>query len=384
MNHIKYLLALSFTYCIPLFAIDNPHFYRATNNIFNQPRLECPHLSSIDLTVAHGSTAQSFNGEHHSVPLFDLYGPNTLILNGEDTSLSIEGTFTITEANMSLTHNFSHGFFLFFHIPVRNIQIKNSFFSSPSQQNPLLFDQLVKENLLEQSISTDKTKEIGVGDFSSLIGWTHNYQETTILDFIDATFALGVLAPTGKKKNPHELFSLPLGYNGHWAFPFNCMFSLGTYEWITIGSYVHALFFFKNSSCIPLKTSTRTSGFIKETIENVTIHQGPIWNTGAFFTADHFMYGLSFTALYSYAGQATSSVNVHKTECNQDIANTDPALKKWDMHTLHFNAEYDFAQQDSQFGPRIGLFYNYQIKGKRTFNTSLLGGAFGLEIGWRM
>src|SRR5204862_3907143 len=82
-------------------------------------------------------------------------------------------------------------------------------------------------------INAQPTTEIGFGDLSSYLGWTHNYQETTILDFIDTTIMKGILAPTGKKRKENTLFSLPLGYNGHWGWPITGMASLGLYEWIT-------------------------------------------------------------------------------------------------------------------------------------------------------
>ena len=59
-------------------------------------------------------------------------------------------------------------------------------------------------------------------------------------------------------------------------------------------------------------------------------------------------------------------------------------LKSWNMHTVNFVAEYDFTKEDAKVGNRIGLFYNLQFAGKRTFNTNIAGGTYGLDIGWYM
>ena len=86
---------------------------------------------------------------------------------------------------------------------------------------------------------------------------------------------------------------------------------------------------------------------------------------------------------YSYAGEQKN----HLKPCNTDlfnatIANSDPMLKGWNMHTIHLVAEYDFAKQNSKMGPRLGAFYNCQVGGTRVFKTNVAGGSFGLDIGW--
>lgn len=400
-------------------AVDNPHFYRATNTIFNEPRIEHDHLTSLDITLAGGSTNKSRNSYHDIVPLFDLYGITnirTLTLNTpnqdpsnpyqqildnlatittEDTfaTLSVDGTFKIIESNLSYTHNLPKGFLIYFHLPVRNLQIQHPTFTDLSPNFPAIPNKNTPEwqqfldtfipIMNNYGINTCPTNQTGIGDFTTLIGFTHNYQDTKVLDFIDGTITLGMLTPTGKKKNENKLFSLPLGYNGHWGFPLNGTISIGTYEWITLGAYAHALFFLKNNRSIRLKTSEEQSGIIKLAADNTTIKKGTIWNTGIILKADHFIYGLSFMAAYSYAGEQKS----HLTPCNTNlfntaIANTDPMLKGWNMHTVNLLVEYDFAKQNSKIGPRLGVFYNCQVGGTRVFKTNVTGGSFGLDIGW--
>jgi hypothetical protein len=420
MNNIRHIVIVgALLVSSAIAAIDNPHFYRATNAIFNEPRIENDHLTSFDATLAGGSTTKSRNSCHDIVPLFDLYGTTnirTLALNipNQDPTnpyqhildnlatitadnpfgtLSIDGTFKIIESNLSYTHNLPKGFLLYFHLPVRNLQIQHPTFTDfspnapaiPNKNNPewQQFLHNFTPIMNHYGINTCPTSQTGIGDFTTLIGITHNYQDTKVLDFIDGTIALGVLAPTGKKKNENKLFSLPLGYNGHWGFPVNGMISIGTYEWITLGAYAHGLFFLKNNRSMRLKTAEQQSGIIKLAIDNTTVTKGAIWNTGIVFKADHFIYGLSFMAAYSYAGEQKN----HLTPCNPDLFNTtivnsDPMLKGWNMHTVHLVAEYDFAKQNSKMGPRLGAFYNCQVRGTRVFKTNVAGGSFGLDIGW--
>jgi len=391
-NIIKFLLPLSakstayallfICLYLPLgiSAFDNPHFYRATN-MFLEPRIEHDFLSTFDATFASGSTHKSRNKEGSLVPLLDIYGTHPItIVDKEPMVVSIGGTFNIREANLFFMQNFLRGFFLFTQLPIRHLKT-DQFATVLSKKSAINLRHL----LTSLGLNPQPFNATGAGDLTCSLGWTHNYQNTTTLDFIDMTCVLGILAPTGKKKNPDLLFSLPLGYNGHWGVPLSVKLSLGMYEWITLGISTDLLFFLDNTEFLGLKTSTEQSNLILLLHDHVSVKKGFIWDTGVYVKADHFMYGLSFTFAYSYAGeQKTVLTPIDNIKLNKTIINSDQSLKKWNMHTLHFFAEYDFAKQDSKIGPRVGFFYNYQIKGMRTFNTNMCGGSFGIDIAWDM
>ena len=107
-------------------------------------------------------------------------------------------------------------------------------------------------------------------------------------------------------------------------------------------------------------------------------------HTGLYVKADHVGHNVSVTAAYSYATQQKS----HLTPCNNQldcgIINSDTMLKGWNMHTLNFLAEYDFAREGKSIGNRIGLFYNLQVAGARVFDTNIFGGTYGIDISWYM
>lgn len=93
-------------------AIDNPHFYRATN-MFLEPRLEHDYLTTFNATIGGGSTEKGRNSSNAIVPIFDIYGKNTVPALGPDNAdLTIDGRFTIIESNLSFAQNLAKGFFL--------------------------------------------------------------------------------------------------------------------------------------------------------------------------------------------------------------------------------------------------------------------------------
>lgn len=256
---------------------DNAHFYRATN-FFGEPRFERPWLSTFDVYASYGSTSRGFNSEHHKVPLLDIYGPYNMQLLGvgvpgkdfsnisdvilEELSLlpargsfgylSYDGHFKLTELNFFYVQNFAHGIFFQFHTPVRFMNITDISFcdlspndcQEPNVNNPLWQAFLTDFNsiLNQYCLCAGSVNERGIGDASLQLGWTLNYQETEVLDFVDLTIKSGYLIASSKKQNPNNVFSIPLGYNGHAAIPLSFDAALGTYDWLTIGGHMGALF----------------------------------------------------------------------------------------------------------------------------------------------
>lgn len=416
----KYIIYTIIIATSAAYAIDNPHFYRATN-MFLEPRLEHDYLMSFCATLGAGDTTKGRSSDNTIVPLLDIYGTHIIqelnantpftdpnnpydeLLNNLKNlptrpgfaTLSIDGKFNILESNFSLAQNFTHGLFIFFYLPVRQLKINDVQFIDLSPADTIFPNkntpewQAVIDNfnplLNNYGINSNATTEVGVGDLTSYIGWTHNYQETKSLDFIDFTFMTGFLAPTGKTKNENKLFSLPTGYNGHWGLPLCGILSIGYYEWVTFGGYINSLFFFNKDQAMRLKTDCAQNGIIKLACSNVSVHRGPLINTGLYFKADHFGHGFSFTTAYSFASQQKSRLTPKDSnpfDCN--IINSDTTLSGWNMHTFNFALEYDFARENNKVGNRVGLFYNLQIAGARTFNTNVAGGMYGLDISFSL
>ena len=418
MKNKKIYLIILITAAHAAFAIDNPHFYRATN-MFLEPRLEHDYLTTFIATLGGGTTTEGRSKNNTIVPLLDIYGthniqelnintaftnpnnPYDLLLNNlaqlpnrpNFATISIDGKFNIIESNLSFAQNLAHGLFLFFYLPVRRLKITDIGITDlspddqtfPNKHTPewQAVWQTLNPLLTNYGINSCPTISTGVGDLTSWLGWTHNYQDTTTIDFVDVTVMAGFLAPTGKERNENKLFSLPTGYNGHWGFPLCAMLSVGWYEWVTVGGYLNTLFFTNKNHTMRLKTDIAQNGIIKLACGDVSVHKGPLINTGVYFKADHFGHGFSFTTAYSFASQQKDHLTPKNPALfDRSIINSDQTLAGWNMHTFNFSLEYDFSREGKNVGNRIGLFYNLQIAGTRTFNTNVTGGTYGIDIGW--
>src|SRR5437870_1055851 len=79
------------------------------------------------------------------------------------------------------------------------------------------------------------------------------------------------------------------------------------------------------------------NGIIKLACGNVSVHKGPLINTGLYFKADHFGHGFSFTTAYSFASQQKNRLTPQdSTTFDRNIINSDATLAGWNMHTFNF------------------------------------------------
>lgn len=421
------LIGLSLS--ISLSAYDNAHFYRATN-LFFEPRIERDYLTSADLFLQAGSTKCARNKCNDTVPLLDVYGtadmhelaigvpckdlsnPYDMIITqlslipsrcqtGIDAdkiqkkfaNFSISGEFSIFEGYFSFAQNLVRGFYFHLIFPIRRLDIDNICFcdisptddACPNINTPIW--QTFKDNIdaiLERyCLSRCAVSDTNIGDMTAYLGWTHSFQNTEVLDFVDTTIKVGVIIPSGQQKNEDQVFSLPFGYDGHVGVVIDGDFAFGAFDWFTLGAHFETIVFADKTKPIRLKTGQYQSGWIKLAKAESKREKGVLWQVGTYLKADHFVRGLSLLFGYSY----TQKNDDELTPCDAElycpsIVNSDEALFGWKMHTLNFWLEYDFATETSVIGPRIAAYYNYVAGGKRIFTTGVGGGNFGVDIRW--
>lgn len=409
-----FMYSISSVSCI--MAYTDIQFFRATP-LINEPRLERPWLTSVDIAIGHGTTRKSFNSDHEKVPLFDVWGTSNMQQLGAGINLDAQnpldqillqlqalpsqgtfGTFStlarfkLTEYSFTLTQNFSRGLFAQIYLPVRSYSVSGVQFvdlssddqSTLNKLNPVWLTFLSNFNAIlhRYSINTDPVNQTGVGDLVLLGGWTYSYQDTQELDFIDTTLQAGFVVPTAKAKDQNKLFEIPLGYNKHLGFPLRALVAFGAYDWLTIGGSLQTVIFAAKKEDVRLPTSLQQKGLINLATVPAKTRPGTIWVMQTFIKADHFVRGLSLGAGYTYATQQRTDVTPLTQQTTVAIIKNSPQFAGFAQHTFHTYIEYDFTQQDWKYGPRIGLAYNKILSGKRVFKTDMLQGTFGLEIVW--
>ncbi|MCA9769770.1 hypothetical protein KC460_00165 [Candidatus Dependentiae bacterium] len=431
----KFLLAACLTiFCLQsTIAIDDTHFYRATNflPIYHEPHFAEKGLTSFDIFVSHGSTRKArahqddlkkdkctkkdccdllllnICGLHNmhklgeGVPDKDPTNPadlaliNLEALPGRDCfgKLLFGGEFNITEAYLFFTQNLARGLFIQAHLPIRHLEINCITFTDqsptdsecPNINTPewQTFLNIFDDILTRYNLDITDFKETAIGDTTLFLGYAYHYEDTEILDFFDVTLRVGVLIGTGKQKDQNKAFSIDHGYGGHMGIPFNAAAALGAYEWLTVGAHVHGTVFAKKTKEIRMKTSTAQNGFITLAKDTATIDKGSLWGAHMYLKADHVLHGFSATVGYSFSYKRDDFV----CPCDLDIfdkciVNSDCLFKEWKNHTFHLFIEYDFSTNRHHIGPRIGGFFNWQVGGTRVFKTHTGGSNFGIDMSW--
>jgi len=436
-NHkrlITYLLAISLS--TSLAAIDNAHFYKAANlhrssttSWFDELKNyeNSNWLTKIDATYAYGDTRSCWdkNGKTASllnstgnqnmlyiaqnvakVPSIDQYtnflaaaAISQAATNGTFGQLVFNGKFRINDINLNIRQNIAAGFFLELLTPIRNVSFKNISYTDLSPDDGIYSKTNSTWIQFKNSINTflndygykaynkgyDKT---GFGDMTLLLGWEGLFQ-TGGKDPIKFAFTgkTGVLFPTGTKEKTDYLFSVPTGYNGHWAIPIFVQLDVMPLKWLTFTGDASAAFFFDETMNKRMKTFSKQQGYIKLAQGRAKEGKGVLWHLGLDAKLDHFFQGVSVLFGYSYNKQEKDSLKPNNTTLfDGGLVESDSLTRGFTTHVFHLMADYDYSihMEDSTWAPRISIFYNYPFAGKNMFKTDLIGAGLGFDIRWKI
>ncbi len=382
-------------------------FFR-TSAFWDEPRFERPWLFTGELQLMGGSNSCGRNTCSKVTNILDIYGPENvaalsnalgipLNLPGNPKEIFLHGVADVFEADLNLYQNFCRGFFLHFHFPAILVHLYPSGYretmctlkkckSCRSKRYKPLWQtaQETLRNFLEQAdLAIDPRREGGASDSTLFLGWTHSFENTQWLDFVDVTFKSGVLFPTGKKRDLLQVFDIPFGYGGFWAIPLSADISWGAYDWLTVGLHADALLFFKKKHRISLKGPLEApTGFITLGRGEAEVRPGAVWRTGAYIKADHFYNGLSLLLAGAYEQQNRYRIKPCDSGFSESIVNQDQRYKSWSRALIQLLIEYDFATETSWYSPRVALFYNRELTGRRVFTIHTLGSYAGIDVSW--
>lgn len=401
----------------PSSALGYRHFYRA-GPYQSEPRVDRNCLTSLDVSVLGGSATKGKNGSKTKVDTLNIYGLHdmgkvaqgvtglnpanaldTILINlnatpsnGDFGKLLFTGKFKHIGVNFTLTQNWCNGFFGQLVVPVNKMEMTDVAYTdqSPATGAPNIND-VTWQNFLRNfdsilsryGMTQGNTSKTSVGDVEFYLGWNYNNESSDILDFFDTTIKIGVTAPSGKKADRDQAFSIASGYE-HAGIPVSLDMALGLYEWVTWGAHVGGTFFFKTTKEHRMKTHADQNGFIKLEKGCAERDLGNLWDIGTYFKADHVAGGFSLMVGYSYQSQEDTTLTpTDTTRFSASVASSDEMLKKWRMHVIHASAEYDLAQEDCEYNPKVCFFYNHPVSGKRIFNTNTFGGSAGINFTWK-
>lgn len=326
------------------------------------------------------------------------------------------GKYQVHAVDIIWRQNLLWGLFAHLYLPVRDITV-NSICYRYCSRNPSDGNEQVKdflENNFDNLLAERGIKPIGtpfnrtaIADPVLSFGWQGQTNERLgIIDELKGMLMLGILFPFGPAYKTDHVFSLPLGHNHHWGFNMRVHAQAGLWSIVNVGISAGVLSLLGRTSGMRLKTDKRQNGWVMLEKALANEDAGAVWDLSAYIGIEPDWYGLNALVGFSFTRQESSHVHV-RDECflkevrdaslvaaaspiqslvvtPDDIVNTDSRFRDWEMYVLHFHVAYDMAQHlNCSFAPRFTFHYDYQIIGKHTFATDMVGGTIGLSCAFK-
>ena len=384
-----------------------------------EPRLTKNWLTTVDLILKGGHGLKGFNGCRQSVNALNIYGcenfhmlakgvpdsvlncnPDGFINNlwQQDATLSnfgqvcLAGKYSLLEFDLILAQNFLYGLFLSLYIPVQKEAIRGFTIcdqtTKKSAPTPALYYQWqsfinnIECNLQKYDVYIGNCKMSGLSDIQLFGGWSFSHENTTHIDFLDFTTALGVNIPTGKSCPLNAPFCLSLGYDGNLGIPFIAMISIGLWDWLTLGLDGAAMWFKDTTSEVAMKTAFEQSGCIRLASDDANVKLGTMWSISPYLKLDHLIGGLSALFAFSYDHGNRSYITPCDPTYDINIVNCDQRLLSWDMTSFHFILDFDLASFKHPWAPHLAFIIDKAIYGKRVFDSAIFGAEITFDIEW--
>jgi len=245
---------------------------------------------------------------------------------------------------------------------------------------------LVIQNIMDQVDLVAQTlgqslcnyNETSAEDTRLNLFWRKTYEvnrdRPTWAYFTITPFAVGaVSAPTGKKRCPSQLFSLPHGNNGHWAWGIDGGLSLNFVETVELVFEAGFTEFIKKIECnVPVPTNNFQVGILPRKA-NLCVKPGTNWLFGATLNAYNFLDRLSVWVQYVMINHGEDCFKVVKTN-DPNPANIDVCTmicnSKWFSSVCNVSLNYDISPNLS-----LGFLWQAPVKRRNAYRATTIMGS---------
>lgn len=429
--------------CAPSLLVANPHFYRPENFI-HQPIPYQDEVLRFNVSLFGGSTKKGRNAAGEKTDVLSIYGPqnigklaaNVMTANSDLKTLAdvnppsgstfglvnFCGKFSYAAAYIEGVRCFHKNWFVQAILPIQWLRVGGmcpTVDLTPTTgdprftQNQVNFADIKDEALAEgdngvwnmdgilnvNRMSNGPSSATYIGDTTVYLGYAYEGTAWHKFDHTRMSVKAGLLFPTAKRKNENQAFSIPGGYDGHFAIPVSFDGYIGN-PGMQVGGHLGSFWFFNHTKDMRVKSALPQNGFIKLAKGKMNRQLGAIFTGGAFVRvrSDH----LGFTFGYSYARQGNGYLKPQEVQTDpryaiyntaggirydyapfsEAIINSDEMLKKWVMQAFHLNLEYHESDEDYE-GFTARIYYNRPVTGTRIFNTQTIGAGCGASLLWK-
>lgn len=318
-------------------------------------------------------------------------GLNTVL--GTYGQFSLGTKFTSTEGSLSVSTPSFHGFTFSLCLPFASAKFSKILYTdtTPAADNGGFnltrvawsnFRAKFDDILAKYNISAADCKTSGVGDLQADVNYMHELNDTFTVDV-----AAGINFPTGKKRDENKVFSVPLGYDGHWGVKLSGALQADLHEYFTLGASFNTTLFGHNTKTVRIKTYKEQEGFLFLASSQVKRKKDPIVNIDVHgkMMCPEYHCALSFGYNYTHAGKTTLSTSSTTTASfNATIANTDGRLASWYRHSIQGGVSVLLGCDTEEYQGEVGFIFSLPVAGKNIFTTNGFGGQAGVVFNWTL
>lgn len=356
---------------------------------------------------------------------FDYWGPGGIFTDLDFTcdegKVDFNGKIFVKELSLGFRQNLTSGFFAEVYAPLRYVRIDNITHTirctnviegkaGPVNLPDFMRDDLPKileENCFklpyDQCFSRTNFSELLVS-----VGWQgYDDESFDIIDSLAGSMQIGAIIPLIGKKDEDRLFSIPLGYDGHWGCYGRLKAEAKFFDVLVTGIQTGVHLLFPSERTIRMKTDKQQSGWMVLEKGKASVDYGTIWDFIGYLKAENFVWGLSALLGYSFSTQEHTPLHVADDRFlhtvlkkafegpfpagqenprlinKDDIVNHDRRYRGWDQHVLHFSANYDpSCHTECWYIPFVAFEYSFPLFGRRLFVPDMIAGTFGLQFSW--
>lgn len=396
-----------------------------------RPPIWCDRRVQITGYLEHALKVQAFDGRHHRVSDMELWNPTVLINNvpggGQNalamlagypegspettflmdpsqldnpTDNGIRGHFKVTgdvkipyNAGLATRFHLPYGFTLGFFCPWYSMSVENVAFHDLTQETTeedLRVRELLTSQLSQRVAEFDPTlnlngwKRSGFGDFVILCEWMGDYpQQKPILKNVNINPRLGIIVPTGKRKNENDILSIPFGFDGATGLIFGGGINLNWLYHFKGGIDVEFINLFGSTRERRIKVDRLQTDFLLLQKAKTYIDYGFTQRFNLYLQAERWWQGLSSKITYQYWKHNEDKLFVLDNSFSSDIASTAASLQEWTIHEFIFILDYDFQvnlSNDTLLAPQLSFFAKVPFNGKRSLLATTVGGTFTLNF----
>lgn len=382
---------------------------RSHENLFAPDRIE-GHPWQTTMLVEHGFKARGYNEAKCRVDVLRIWQPEQRALDmlrgfperddigqviASIGGLDDDGTRGHYLVNGDLTVDFlvgfaarrwlPYGFFVGATLPVYGAQLKNVVWQEQTRDpqdriKPYLTNDFFANVRKLGGLGLEGWREVGLGDSVLMLGWLGDFERKEgTLNNVRLQARLGMNLPTGKRQNEDVIFPMAFGYDGSTGIFLGMGLRATLACYLNLGVDVELLHLFGNTRLRRIKTHKDQTELLLLQKERAFKDYGLTQRFNLYAEAYNLGCGLTLSAAYQFLKQGDSTLTLCSNNFSAEVANTAISLQEHEVHSMLFEARYNFAchlDECAPVVPELSLYGKMPFKGL----NSVANPSFGVML----